>query len=123
MVGRLALQACCLLSAGARRARATALLTTPERGPWQSRLGAHSRCSPATGPRGLRDSLQVKCRELSFSGSLKVCMLIMSHLENKDTVKKIKAPVVISFRYIVTNILLSVTAFPCICVYIHTYEC
>ena len=55
----------------ARWARATALLRTPERSPWQSRLGAHSRCSPATGPRGLRDSLQVKCRELSFSGSLK----------------------------------------------------
>lgn len=48
-------------------------------------------------------------------------MLIMSHLENKDAVKKIKAPIIVSFRYIVVNVLPSVTAVPYICVYIHTY--
>lgn len=49
-------------------------------------------------------------------------MLIMSHLENKDTAKKIKAPVIISFRYIVTNVLVSVTAFPCIlCMLIYAF--
>ena len=54
-------------------------------------------------------------------------MLIMSHLENKDTVKKIKAPVIISFRYIVTKrfsecdcLSMYMCVYTHICVYTHT---
>ena len=48
-------------------------------------------------------------------------MLIMSHLKNKDAIKKIKAPIIVSFRYIVINVLLSVVPVPYICVYTYTY--
>lgn len=96
-------------------------LRTPECSPWQSRLGAHS-CVPwPPGPGALRDSSPSQMQRAELLALQKVYMLIMSHLENKDAVKKIKAPIIVSFRYIVVNVFTSVTVVPYICVYIHTY--